>query len=58
MEFNVPALRLENALSVGANTVRPWFELFSCELILSAICEALRSLILALKFINKFTGFL
>ncbi|KAL9276446.1 hypothetical protein ACSQ67_026010 [Phaseolus vulgaris] len=23
---------LENALSVGANTVRPWFELLSCEL--------------------------
>ena len=49
MEFNVPALRLENALSVGANTVRPWFELFSCELILSAICEALRSL---MKVVN------
>ena len=49
MEFNVPALRLENALSVGANTVRPWFELLSCELILSAICEALRSL---MKVVN------
>ena len=49
MEFSVPALRLENALSVGANTVRPWFELFSCELILSAICEALRSL---MKVVN------
>ena len=31
-EFSVPAFRLENALSVGANTVRPWFELLSCEL--------------------------
>jgi len=49
MEFSVPAFRLVKALSVGANTVRPWFELLSCELSLSAVCVALRSL---MKVVN------
>jgi len=49
MEFSVPAFRLENALSVGANKVRPWFELLSCELSLSAVCVTLRSL---MKVVN------
>ncbi|RDX90250.1 hypothetical protein CR513_27907, partial [Mucuna pruriens] len=49
MEFSVPAFRLENALSVGAKMVRPWFELLSCEFILSAVCVPLRSL---MKVVN------
>ena len=36
-EFRVPALRFEKALSVGANMVRPWFELLSWMLIRSSI---------------------
>lgn len=32
----MPDLRLTKALSVGANTVRPWFELLSCVLIWSS----------------------
>lgn len=34
-EFSVPEGRAEKALSVGANTVRPWLELLSCVLIWS-----------------------
>ena len=32
-EFREPAESLEKALSVGENTVRPWFESLSCEVI-------------------------
>ena len=49
MELSVPALRLEKALSVGAKMVRPWFELLSCELMRSATCVALSSL---MKVVN------
>ena len=35
-ELIVPDFRLAKALSVGANTVRPWFELLSCVLIWSS----------------------
>lgn len=43
IEFNVPDFRLENALSVGAKIVKPWFELLSCELIRSDTCVAFSS---------------
>ena len=36
-ELSIPVLRFEKALSVGANTVRPWFKSLSCELIWSSI---------------------
>ena len=32
-EFRVPVLRSEKALSVGANTVKPWFDFLSWVLI-------------------------
>lgn len=49
IELSVPGLRLENALSVGAKIVRPWFELLSCALIRSATWFPLRSL---MKVVN------
>lgn len=47
----MPAFRFEKALSVGANKVRPWFELLlSWAFILSLSCVTFRILIKVLNW--------